>query len=181
MHASKKQLEATLPHIQAAPTDAGPVELIVCRPANNQRKVLTEALLDPETGLQGDNWLQRGDPSATNQTAYRNMQINIMSARAAAAIAQNKSRWSLAGDQFFIDMDLSENNLPPGARLAIGTAILEITAEPHLGCRKFSDHFGKDAVMFVNSDIGKALHLRGLNAKIVKSGMVVTGDMARKL
>lgn len=181
MHASKQQLEATLTHIQAAPAAAGPVELIVCRPANNQRKVLTEAQLDPETGLQGDNWSQRGNPAAKDQSAYRDMQINIMGARAAAVIAQDKSRWPLAGDQFFIDLDLSEDNLPPGTRLAVGTAILEITAEPHLGCRKFSDHFGKDAVMFVNSDIGKALHLRGLNAKIVQGGVVVTGDMARKL
>ncbi|MEO6590493.1 MAG: hypothetical protein ABIP06_14440 [Pyrinomonadaceae bacterium] len=109
------------------------------------------------------------------------MQINIMNSRAISLIAQTKDRWQLAGDQLFVDMDLSEENLPPKSRLAIGSAVLEITEVPHNGCIKFTKRFGKDAVKFVNSKFGKQLHLRGLNAKVVKSGMIRTGDVVKKI
>ena len=181
LHASRQQLDAALPHIQASPLDAGELQLIVRRPAKGQREVVSEAQLDEIRGLVGDNWLQRGSSATPNGSAHPDMQINIMNARAIAAIAIEKSRWALAGDQLYIDLDLSEANLPPGTRLAIGDTLLEISAEPHLGCKSFSGRFGRDAVMFVNSDIGKALHLRGLNARIVRGGTVRTGDIARKV
>jgi len=179
-HVSRSALEAALPYIRAAPTDEGVVQMIVRRPGKGKREVLSEGILDPAYGLQGDNWRQRGSSATADRSAHPDMQINIMNSRVTAALAQDKSRWQLAGDQLYVDMDLSEANLPPGSRLSMGTAILEITAEPHLGCRSFADRFGRDAVMFVNSDIGKKLHLRGLNARVVLGGVVVPGDTVRK-
>jgi MOSC domain-containing protein YiiM len=104
-----------------------------------------------------------------------------MNARVAALVAQDPDRWALAGDQLYLDLDLSEDNLPPGARLALGAAVLEITAEPHTGCKKFSARFGLDASRFVNSPEGKRLNLRGVNAKVVQAGTIRVGDVARKL
>ena len=104
-----------------------------------------------------------------------------MNTRAIALIAQTKERWPLAGDQLYIDMDLSDANLPAGSRLQIGSAVIEITPLPHNGCKKFTQRFGLDAVKFVNSAIGKELHLRGLNAKVVQEGSIRTGDIVRKL
>ena len=104
-----------------------------------------------------------------------------MNARSAALVAQNPDRWQLAGDQLFIDMDLSGENLPPGTRLAIGTATIEITAEAHTGCQKFAGRFGHDALKFVNMPEGRRLNLRGIYAKVVQSGDIRVGDTVRKL
>ena len=109
------------------------------------------------------------------------MQLNLMNARSIAVIAQSKDRWALAGDQLFIDLDLSADNLPPGTRLAIGSAVIEITAEPHTGCGKFASRFGIDAVKFVNSAVGTQLRLRGLNAKVVQAGRIRAGDLVQKI
>jgi MOSC domain-containing protein YiiM len=104
-----------------------------------------------------------------------------MNARAVALLAQSADRWALAGDQLFLDLDLTDENLPPGTRLAIGTAVIEITAQPHTGCDKFAARFGADATRFVNSAEGKRLHLRGINAKVVRSGTIRVGDVAVKV
>jgi MOSC domain-containing protein YiiM len=109
------------------------------------------------------------------------MQINIMNARVTALVAQEKKRWPLAGDQLYIDMDLSRENLPAGSRIAVGSAVLEVSAFPHLGCKKFVSRFGVDAMKFVNSEVGKRLCLRGINAKVVQGGMVKVGSKARKV
>ena len=109
------------------------------------------------------------------------MQLNIMNARVAALVADAPERRALAGDQLFLDLDLSDENLPPGTRLAIGDAIIEVTEPPHTGCRKFAERFGKDAVVFVNSGRGKQLNFRGINARVVRSGDIRVGDVARKL
>jgi MOSC domain-containing protein YiiM len=109
------------------------------------------------------------------------MQINIMSARVIALVAMDRERWPLAGDQLFVDLDLSAHNLPPGTRLGIGEAVLEVTPLPHTGCAKFMARFGIDAVKFVNSPEGKELRLRGLNARVVQSGSIRAGDPVRKL
>ena len=175
-HASRAALDAALPHIQQAPADEGVLELIVRRPGKGQREILSEGILSPAYGLQGDNWRQRGSSATANRSAHPDMQINMMNSRVTAAVAQDRSRWPLAGDQLYVDMDLSEANLPPGTRLSIGSAVLQITAEPHLGCKLFVERFGRDAVMFVNSDIGKQMHLRGLNARVVQGGEIAVGD-----
>ena len=103
-----------------------------------------------------------------------------MNARVAALLAGTRDRWQLAGDQLYIDLDLSYDNLPPGTRLDIGAAVIEITAQPHNGCGKFVERFGLDAMKFVNSEVGKAHNLRGIYAKVIKAGEIRSGDVVRK-
>jgi hypothetical protein len=180
-HLMLEQLEAGLEHIRQSPKDVGVLRLISCRPKKNEREVLSEGQLDPAQGLIGDNWKARGSRSAADGMANPEMQLNVMNARAIALIAQDLSRWALAGDQLYVDFDLSEANVPPGTRLAIGTAVIEVTAPPHLGCKKFSARFGPDATKFVNSSEGKQLHLRGVNAKVVQPGKISGGDKVKKI
>jgi MOSC domain-containing protein YiiM len=181
MFVSKAALHNGLDLIKASPAEVGMVEHIVCRPDIGKRQVLSEASLDLELGLVGDNWQARGNRKTPDGLAHPDMQLNLMNARVIALIAKTKSRWQLAGDQFFVDLDLSPENLPPGTRLSIGSAVIEITAEPHLGCKKFIERFGKEAAMFVNSGIGKSLNLRGVNARVVQSGKVEVGAKVTKL
>jgi MOSC domain-containing protein YiiM len=108
------------------------------------------------------------------------MQINIMNSRAAALVAQHPERWSAAGDQLYIDLNLGPANLPPGTKLEIGSAVLEVTDIPHTGCAKFMARFGRDAVKFVNSRVGRELNLRGINARVVQPGVIRTGDLVKK-
>ncbi|HVK98664.1 MAG TPA: hypothetical protein VM553_02585 [Dongiaceae bacterium] len=180
-HLPLQQLEAGLELIRQSPVDEGCVELIVCRPASGTRKVLPRCELSLELGLVGDNWKQRGYRKSPDGRAHPDMQLNLMNARAIALIARTPARWPMAGDQFYVNLDLGPANLPPGTRLAIGSAVIQITAEPHRGCVKFAERFGQDAVRFVNSDAGKALNLRGINAKVIQPGQVATGDVIRKL
>ena len=180
-HLTTAELEAGIAAIQQAPKDNGVIDLIVRRPASGERDLLTEGHLDPVEGLVGDNWRTRGSSLTADGQAHPEMQLNIMNSRAIALIAQDKERWQLAGDQLFIDMDLSVENLPPGTRLALGTAIIEVTPVPHTGCKKFVARFGLDAMQFVNSPVGKPLRLRGLNAKVVRPGSIRVGDIVQKL
>ena len=178
---STNELEAGLDFIRQSPKDSGRVELIVCRPAVGKREELNQAMLDVDRGLDGDNWLARGDRHTADRLAHPDMQLNLMNARAIALVAQTRERWKLAGDQFYIDLDLSSDNLPIGSFLAIGEAVIEVTAEPHLGCSKFSRRYGREATKFVNSKIGKMLNLRGINAKVISSGKVDLGASIRKI
>lgn len=180
-HLTAAELEACLKHICAAPKNTGRVDLIVRRPAIDHREVLEIATLDLAQGLVGDNWLQRGFASMGPGSARPDMQLNLMNSRVIDLLAQTKDRWPLAGDQFYVDIDLSAANLSAGARLAIGSAVIEVTAEPHLGCKKFSQRFGRDAMKFVNSKAGKVLNLRGINARVIEPGIVKTGDAIFKL
>jgi MOSC domain-containing protein YiiM len=109
------------------------------------------------------------------------MQLNLINARALALIAQDEERWQLAGDQLIVDLDLSKENLPPGTQLALGTAIIEVTAQPHTGCNKFAARFGVDAAKWVNSPAGKELQLRGINARVVQPGKIRVGDAVTKI
>jgi hypothetical protein len=181
MYTSQLELEAGIEAIKSSPADEGIVRKIVCRPDVDERRELQEAQLDLAEGLVGDNWRRKGFYKAGDGRAHPDMQLNLMNARAIALIARTEERWQLAGDQFYVDLDLSPNNLPPGTRLRIGEAIIEVTAEPHLGCSKFMARFGRDAARFVNSDVGKALNLRGINAKVVQPGKVVSGARISKL
>lgn len=180
-HVPLLQLQQGLDWIRQSPRDAGTVELIVCRPRVGERKVLPRGELSLELGLRGDNWKQRGFRKSADGAAHPDMQLNLMNARAIALIAQTPARWPMAGDQFYVNLDLSPANLPPGTCLQIGSAIIEVTAEPHLGCQKFLQRFGRDAVQFVNSADGKALNLRGINARVVQAGHVSTGDSICKI
>lgn len=180
-HLTMEELEAGLDVIRAAPKDEGVLQLIVQRPQIEEREVLMEAELDPLEGLVGDNWKLRGSSRTADGSANPDMQINIMSARVIALVAQDKERWQLAGDQLYIDMDLSAENLPAGTQLQIGAAVIEVTPPPHLGCKKFVSRFGLEAMKFVNSAVGRELHLRGINARVVQPGIIRPGDTVNKL
>jgi hypothetical protein len=180
-HLSFEELRTGLGAIESSPRDRGTLQLIVRRPEIGAREVLQEAELDTAVGLVGDTWRMRPSSRTTDGSPHPDMQINIMNARAVALLAQSADRWALAGDQLFLDLDLTDENLPPGTRLAIGTAVIEITAQPHSGCDKFAARFGADATRFVNSAEGKRLHLRGINAKVVRSGTIRVGDVAAKV
>lgn len=169
-------LEAGLDHIRASPTDNGTLEMIVRRPEVGEREMLSEGLLDLAEGLVGDMWQWRGSRDKIIGTPDLNRQITVMNARCAALVAQDRERWQLAGDQLYVDFDLSVANVPPRTRLQIGSAVIEATTELHLGCSKFRTRFGWDAVLFVNSRVGRELRLRGMSAKIVTGGLIRTGD-----
>jgi MOSC domain-containing protein YiiM len=175
------RLEERLDHIREAPADGGTVELIARRPAEDEREVLTEAVLALHEGLVGDTWRARGSSRTPDGGPNPESQLTLMNARAAAAIAGDRERWAQAGDQFYVDLDLSLANLPPGSRIQIGSAVIELSETPHTGCAKFSARFGNDALRFVNSPVGRELRLRGANCKVVIPGVVRPGDAIRKL
>jgi hypothetical protein len=181
LHLTRAELEAGLDSIREAPRDQGRLEMIVRRPRVGEREVIDQGELDIVVGLIGDSWKTRHNRHREDGVPDPQTQINIMGARAIALIAQEVSRWSLAGDQLFLDLNLGGDNLPPGTRLEVGSAILEVSAEPHTGCRKFVERFGVDAMKFVNSPTGRALCLRGINARVVRNGVVRVGDQARKI
>lgn len=180
-HRSTGELEAGMDRVRGAPDDRGTVEMIVARPAPGERVVLTEAVLDATAGLVGDCWRARGSSTGVDAAAHPDRQLTLMNERFAALVAGTPDRWPLAGDQLYVDLDVGEANLPAGTRLAVGGAVVEISASPHTGCVKFVERFGPDAGRFVNVGVGRALRLRGVNAFVVEGGTVATGDPVRKL
>jgi hypothetical protein len=176
-----EQLHAGLGEIRRSPRDNGALKMIVRRPGPKEREVLDEGMLDLDVGLVGDSWSRRPSSRTADRSPHPDMQLNIMNARCAALVAQHPDRWQLAGDQLYIDMDLSVENLPAGTELAIGSAIVEVTKEPHTGCSQFVSRFGVDAMKFVNSAVGRELQLRGINARVVQAGVIRVGDIARKI
>ena len=177
VHLTTEELEAGLPEIRRAPRDEGRLELIARRPQVGERELLEEADVDLVLGVVGDRWsLGRGHRGPDPES-----QVTLMSTRAAQLAAQSRERWALAGDQLYVDLDLSEENLPAGTRLAIGSAVLELSATPHTGCKKFVERFGLETMTFYNSAVGRAHRLRGANAKVVRGGTVRVGDVVRKV
>ncbi len=179
-HLNQDELEAGLAHILGSPREQGVLEAIVIRPATDARQSLPQGELSPEQGLHGDRWA-KGGAARPDGRPDPDMQLTLMNARTIALIAQDMTRWPLAGDNLYVDLDLSEDHLPPGTRLAVGSAVLEVSAAPHTGCNKFAARFGLEATRFVNSREGKRLHLRGINARVVEAGTVTVGDLVRKL
>jgi len=175
------RLEESLDDIRNAPGDRGTVELIARRPAEDEREVLSEARLSLQDGLEGDTWRPRGSRHTPDGGPDAEAQVTLMNARAAAAIAGGRDRWALAGDQLYVDLDLSVSNLPPGSRTQIGSAVIEFSDKPHTGCAKFQARFGNDALRFVNSPAGRELRLRGANCRVVTPGVVRAGDSIRKV
>ena len=180
-HLSMSELEAGMEHIRQASRDNGTLKMIVRRPQSDERDIVDQGELSLTEGLVGDNWKTRGSRHTPDGSAIPDAQITIMNARCIALLAQREDRWALAGDQLYVDFDLSEENIPPGTRLGIGSAILEVSAQPHSGCKKFSDRFGVEAMKFVNSPVGKRLHLRGINAKVIQAGTIRVGDTVNKI
>jgi hypothetical protein len=180
LHVSAEELEAGLPGILASPRHEGTVELVVRRPAEGERELLDEGLLDPDDGLVGDDWRNRGLRSKYG-APHPGTQLTLMNSRAIELIAGDRDRWALAGDQLYVDLDLSPESLPPGTRLAVGSAEVVVTEQPHTGCAKFTERFGSAAIRFVNSPAGRASRLRGMYADVVVPGTVRPGDAIRKL
>ncbi|MFJ5233216.1 MOSC domain-containing protein [Kitasatospora sp. NPDC088391] len=175
-------LEAALEHIRSSPADNGTLEMIVRRPDIGEREVLDEGLLTFAEGLAGDVWRSRGSRDKVVGDPDVNRQLTVMNSRCADLVsAQDRDRWQLAGDQLYVDLDLSIANVPPGTRLRIGSTVIEATRELHLGCSKFQTRFGWDAVLFVNSRVGRELRLRGMSARVVTEGTVRPGDKVQLL
>jgi MOSC domain-containing protein YiiM len=179
-HLSPERLMAGLGHIRDAPSDGGRLVLIVRRPVVGERELPREAMLDQAVGLVGDNWLTRGSKSTPDGSADPERQVTVMNARAAELVAGGTDRMHMAGDQLYVDLDLSLANLPAGSLLAIGEAVLRVSEAPHLGCEKFVARFGTEAMRFVNGRIGRHLRLRGMNARVVVPGTIRVGDLAAK-
>jgi hypothetical protein len=180
-HLSLLELEAGLGDIRQSPKDNGILKLIVRRPDVDEREVVTTAELSIEEGLVGDTWKVRSSSHTQDVSVNLKSQITLMNARVVALLAQSEDRWSLAGDQLYVDMDFGDENLIAGAQLALGSAIIEISDEPHTGCKKFAMRYGTDATKFVNSREGKQLHLRGVNARVIQPGTIQVGDVVKKL
>jgi len=180
-HLTMAELEAGLDTIRQSPKDEGVLALIVRRPQIGEREILAEGELDPVEGLVGDSWIKRGSSRTADGSSHPDMQLNLMNMRVIALVSQDEARWSLAGDQLYIDLDLSTENLPAGTQVALGSAVIEVTDQPHTGCQKFVARFGADAMKFVNSPVGKELCLRGINARVVQPGTIRAGDVVKKL
>ena len=180
-HLSYAELEGQIDFIAASPKDKSPLDLLVRRPKENHREVLETGELSTTEGLVGDMWKIRPSNRTPDKSAHPDMQLNIMNSRVISLIARSEDRWKLAGDQMFFDLDLSKENLPAGTQLKIGEAIIEVTAQPHTGCKKFVARFGLDAMKFVNSKIGKRHQMRGINAKVIHGGAINIGDIVQKI
>jgi hypothetical protein len=180
VHRTTADLLAGLPDVERSPVDLGTLELIVRRPAPGQRDVPASAELSVEHGLVGDSWLARGSRHTEDGAAEPDRQLTIANIRALTLLSDDRDRWPLAGDQLYVDLDLSVDRLPAGTRLHIGAAVVEVTAAPHTGCAKFADRFGMDAARFVNSADGARLRLRGVNARVVLPGTIRCGDEVRR-
>ena len=175
-HRTHDELDPGLAHVRRAPRDVGVLEMVVVRPRTDARTVVDEAVLDPEFGVVGDTWIERGSSRTADGGPNPDAQVTVMSSRAIALVAGSRDRWPLAGDQLYVDLDLGVDNLPPGSVLEIGSARLEVTAAPHTGCAKFSERFGVEALRLTATPEGRSLRLRGLNARVLLGGEVRTGD-----
>jgi hypothetical protein len=180
-HLTLEELHDQLAKLGQSPQDSGTVEMIVRRPAVGEREVLDHAEIDLTEGVVGDTWQARGSKSTDDGRAHPEAQIAIMNSRTIQAITQDRSLWPLAGDQLFLDLDLSAENLPAGTQLAIGTAVLEVTPLPHNGCAKFTERFGSGATHLVNSPEGRQNRRRGINTRVVQAGTIRVGDVVTKI
>jgi hypothetical protein len=146
-----------------------------------ERELLEEGELDPAWGLVGDTWRERSSRRTPDGSPHPDMQLNVMNARAIKLFAGTEDRWPLAGDQLYVDFDLSEGNLPAGTHLRIGNATLEVSVEAHPGCQKFAQRFGLEATRLLASPKGKRFRLRGINARVIDPGTVSVGDVVEKM
>jgi hypothetical protein len=177
VHATLDQLRASFAHVRTAPVDEGVLQLIVRRPGRGTREVVAEASADAQVGLVGDSWATRRSRRTPDGRPDPRAQITLVDVRVAELVAGDIARWPLFGDQLYVDLDLSEGNLPAGSRLAIGSTELEISDKLHTGCAKFASRFGADALRFVMSPEGRRRRLRGANARVVRSGTLAVGDV----
>ncbi|MBT3270333.1 MOSC domain-containing protein [Candidatus Poribacteria bacterium] len=180
MHLTAEQIDARLDWIEASPADSGTLEGICIRPEPNEREELESCLLSPELGVEGDFWVRNCWKKLEDGSSDPAVQLALMNCRAVDVVAGSRDRWKWAGDQLFVDFDLGEDNLSPGDRLHIGSAVVELSDIPHTGCDLFKARYGMAAVKFINSRTGKEKRLRGVLAQIVQAGTVSVGDTVRK-
>ncbi len=180
-HLSTTELESGLDKIRRSPASDGPLEMIVRRPDIDERESLQVGELSCEDGLVGDNWRVRGSSRTDDGSSHPDMQITIINSRLLQLVAPDSDQRLLVGDQLAVDLDLSGSNLPAGTQLSIGEAVLEVTDQPHTGCKKFNARFGVDALRFVNSEVGRGLRLRGINARVITPGRIEVGERVTKL
>ncbi|MFC6238298.1 MOSC domain-containing protein [Longivirga aurantiaca] len=178
-HRDADALEAGLDDVRLSPADVGPLELIVTRPVVGERTLHDEAEVDTAVGIVGDTWIERGSRRTADGSADPQAQVTVMNIRAARLVAGTEDRVPLAGDQLYVDLDLSAENLPAGTLLEIGDAALEVTDAPHTGCAKFSERFGVEALRATAAPDGKQLRLRGINTAVVRPGVIRRGDTVR--
>ena len=164
-----------------APKDEGRVQLVVRRPGRGEREILDEGQLDTERGLVGDDWINR--PGMNRETPSPYAQVTVMNARAAELVSgePEPTAWAQCGDQLYVELDISEANMPAGSRIEIGEAVLEVQAEPHTGCAQFREWWGGDALRHISTKEGLSLRMRGANTRVIRSGAVRPGDTARKV
>jgi hypothetical protein len=180
-HLSTTEIESRLGAAGASPRDDGKLDRIVCRPERGERQLLDSAELDLTAGLVGDNWKVRGSKDTPDGSANFDAQITLANSRVIDAMASDQEMWPLAGDQLYVDFDISIDNLPPGQQIAIGSVILEVSTKPHTGCAKFTERFGHDAIRMVNSKEGLHQRWRGVNTRIVQPGTIHIGDVIHKV
>jgi MOSC domain-containing protein YiiM len=180
-HLSLAELTEGLPRILAAPKDQGTVRALVVRPAKGERRDVGSVRVSLAGGVEGDHWAQGCWKSTDDGKPHPDVQICLMNARCIELIAQDRANWPPAGDNLFLDMGLTPDNLPPGTRIGIGSAEMVITDTPHNGCASFIERYGRDACLFVNTGEGKRLRLRGIYARVTRDGEISVGDRVVKL
>lgn len=178
---TRSELLAALPEIESAPKDAGPLELIAVRPQQGIRRCPETVTLSAERGIEGDHWARGCWKVDAEGLPDRQVQVSLMPVRSIRAIAGGIENWAIAGNNLYVDLDLTPANAAPGTRLALGSAVIEISPEPNFGCDRFIERFGRDACVFVNTGIGRAMSLRGAYARVIRDGMVRVGDIVRKV
>ena len=178
---SESVLNDKMDFILSSPSTEGELKMIVARPAINQRKVIERGEITIKEGLKGDTWKERGSSKTDDGSAYSESQITLINSRLIDVVAGSKDKWPLAGDQLYVDFDLTQSNIPAGSMLQIGECILKVSETPHTGCGKFKERFGREALKFINSEKGRSLNLRGINASVIKEGIISTGDKVTKI
>lgn len=158
--------------LQASPKDEGRVVRCVVRPAHDRRETPAAIRVSPERGVEFDRW----DSDAARRPGN---QVSLINVHVLRSLAGTEERMPLSGDNLQVDLELSESNLPVGTRLSIGSALLEVSADPHRPCKKFHQRFGASAVKKVVRASKKGRRGRGLLATVLRAGEIRVGDTIR--